>query len=138
MSILGARLGLAARAALGAAPGERLTARYLHQTCALDGIQLATGCTAGNGNLQVDRRGEHRLLLFREGSTAGVEAELTAHALARGQAYGRLRAEAEAAPPGTPEGRRAEEALEELLGELEAAPAQELVSVREACAGGGS
>ncbi|MEW6487249.1 MAG: formylmethanofuran dehydrogenase subunit E family protein [Thermodesulfobacteriota bacterium] len=137
MSILGAHLGLAARAALGAGPGQRLTAVYRHQTCALDGIQLATGCTAGNGNLQVHRRGEHRLLLCREGSASGVEAELTEHALARGQAYGGLRAEAEAAPPGTPERLRADVALEDLLRELEAAPAEELVSVRAASAGGG-
>jgi formylmethanofuran dehydrogenase subunit E len=100
-------------------------------------IQLATGCTAGNGNLQVHRRGEHLLLLCREGSASGVEAELTEHALARGQAYGGLRAEAEAAPPGTPERLRGEEALEDLLRELEAAPAEELVSVRAASAGGG-
>lgn len=130
MSILGARLGLAARTALGAAPGERLTAAYLHQTCALDGIQLATGCTPGNGNLRVDRRDEHRLLLRREGAALGVEAELTELALARGRAYGALRARAEAAPPGTPERDQGEEALETLLRELEAAPAAELVTVR--------
>lgn len=130
MSILGARLGLAARAALGAAPGQRLTAVYLHQTCALDGIQLATGCTAGNGNLQVAPRGEHRLLLRREGEARGVEAELTELALARGRAYGALKTRAEAAPPGTPERDRGEAALETLLRELEAAPAAELVTVR--------
>jgi len=129
MSIFGARLGLAARAALSAAPGQRLAARYLHQTCALDGIQLATRCTLGNGNLRVDPRGEHRLLLWVEGGAVGVEARLTAAALEQGRSYGSLRDRAAALPDGAPARRELEETMAQLLRSLEAAPEAELVAV---------
>ncbi len=130
MSILGARLGLAARTALAPAPGERLEARYFHQTCALDGIQLATRCTLGNGNLRVEPRGEHRLLLWAEGQSAGAEAVLTPAALERGRSYTALREGAAGLPEGAPERREAAEAMERVLRGLETAPEHDLVAVR--------
>lgn len=129
MSILGARLGLAALESL---PGDgRLSARFFHQTCALDGIQMATQCTAGNGNLQVRPQGQHRLVLNREGRAQGVEASLTAEALDRGRAFGSLREEAAALPSGSAERSAVEERMDGLLRALEAAPAATLVRLAE-------
>lgn len=80
MSTLGGRLGLAALAALGNDCGP-LTATYGIDTCAVDGIAVATGCLPEQGRLTVRDLGRHRLEL--RGSGGGVAAELTAAALAR-------------------------------------------------------
>ncbi|MDT8441776.1 MAG: FmdE family protein [Desulfuromonadales bacterium] len=80
MSTLGGRLGLAALAALGE-DGGSLTATYGIDTCAADGIAVATGCLPEQGRLTVHDRGRHRLEL--RGRGGGVAAELTAAALAR-------------------------------------------------------
>ncbi len=130
MSILGARLGWAALAALGerSAPG-RLAATYYHQTCALDGIQLATGCTPGNGNLTVLPEGEHRLVL-RSDRGERVTARLTPRALDLGGAYGALGAEAAALPPQSPDRAALTARREALLRDLEGAPEGALVDLR--------
>lgn len=131
MSILGARLGFAAAAALArrTTPGRR-SATYYHQTCALDGIQLATGCTPGNGTLAVVPRDEHRLILRGETGPAAT-ARLTLRALDLGRAYGALRAEADALPPGSPDHPALEARREELLRSLEEAPEGDLVNLGE-------
>jgi formylmethanofuran dehydrogenase subunit E len=129
MSILGARLGLAARAALSGLAGEgsRLAARFYHRTCALDGIQWATNCTLGNGNIEVRPEGDHRLELWVQGSTDVVGLRLSKAALAKGKAYADLRTRAETLAPGSAEARRVEREMEAILKELEVAPDRELV-----------
>ena len=42
MSTLGGRMGLAAMTTLGPQPVESLEARYAHDTCAVDGIDVIT------------------------------------------------------------------------------------------------
>jgi len=74
MSTLGGRLGLAALDAMGEGAGT-LTATYLIETCAADGIAEATGCLP-----EVRVGGRHRLEL-RGADGSGVAAELTAAAL---------------------------------------------------------
>ncbi len=74
MSTLGGRLGLAALAALGEGDGA-LSATYLIETCAADGIAEATGCLP-----EVKNAGRHRLEL-RSTDGRGMAAELTAMAL---------------------------------------------------------
>lgn len=81
MSTLGGRLGMAALSALGDAD-EELTASYHIDTCAADGIAVATGCLQEDGRLAVSNNGCHRLEL-RCGDGCGVAAELTATALER-------------------------------------------------------
>ncbi len=81
MSTLGGRLGAAALSALGSAAGE-LTACYHTDTCAADGIAVATGCLPETGRLTVHPAGLHRLDL-RDAAGYGVRAELTTAALAR-------------------------------------------------------
>jgi formylmethanofuran dehydrogenase subunit E len=79
MSTLGGRLGMAALAALPSDAGQ-LTARYYIDTCAADGIAVATGCLPEEDRLTVQNEGRHRLEL-RAGDGRGVAAELTAAAL---------------------------------------------------------
>jgi formylmethanofuran dehydrogenase subunit E len=130
MSILGARLGLAASEALGGRlPGRRLSARYFHQTCALDGIQLATSCTLGNGNLQVEAKGEHRLVLWDPQTREQARVRLTDAALETGRRYGEMRKRLSGLPPTSSDRADLEERMEELLRELEAAPTPSLVAL---------
>ena len=91
MSILGARLGLAARARVGR-HGETgdVTARYHHRTCAIDGIQLALGTTAGNNNLELVPGQEHLLEAENLNTGARVALTLTDEALTLGREYGEL------------------------------------------------
>lgn len=136
MSILGFRLGEAAREALllRAGADSRLSATYFHQTCAVDGIQLATTCTLGNANITVVRQGEHRLLLRAEGSDIAVEASLTAAALELGREYAALRETLAATAAGSSRADPTAQRMEALLTRLEEAPAPLLVTV----AGGGT
>ncbi|MHB8707945.1 MAG: FmdE family protein [Desulfuromonadales bacterium] len=82
MSTLGGRLGAAALAALDMAAGE-LSAHYHIDTCAADGIAVATGCLPEEERLTVLPAGLHRLELRDAVGGRGVRAELTATALAR-------------------------------------------------------
>jgi formylmethanofuran dehydrogenase subunit E len=84
MSTLGGRLGLAALSILGDR-GEELMATYHIDTCAADGIAVATGCLQEDGRLVVRNDGRHRLEL-RGSDGRGAVAELTAAALAQAAA----------------------------------------------------
>jgi formylmethanofuran dehydrogenase subunit E len=84
MSTLGGRLGLAALAALGSEVSA-FTATYRIDTCAADGIAMATGCLQEEGRLVIHNEGRHRLELRTAGG-GGVAAELTARALAEAAA----------------------------------------------------
>lgn len=79
MSTLGGRLGLAALSALEDGAGA-LEATYHIDTCAADGIAVATGCLPEAGRLSVRSDGLHRLEL-RDASGRGILAELTPTAL---------------------------------------------------------
>jgi len=89
MSTLGGRLGEAALQALGGTSTE-LSACYHMDTCAVDGIAVATGCLPENGRLIVRESGQHCLDLYEAASGNGVRAELTASALAQAAACRRL------------------------------------------------
>ena len=88
MSTLGGRLGAAALQALGEDAGE-LTACYHIDTCAVDGIAVATGCLPEDGRLTMRPDGLHRLDLWGANGL-GVRAELTATALERAAACRKL------------------------------------------------
>ncbi len=131
MSILGARLGRVASGLLSLPPGARLRARYEHRTCALDGIQVTTGCTLGNGNIEVVDKGRHRLLLAAEAGRPRALVELTPWALEQGRRYAGLREEARGYPEGSAERARIEQGMADVLAALEAAPDERVVSVLE-------
>ena len=73
MVLLGARI--AKKAIRESAPGEdsRLFGCYRGYGCAVDGIQLFTGCTWGNGNLILLRGRDFSFLLTEEGKDSGIE-----------------------------------------------------------------
>jgi formylmethanofuran dehydrogenase subunit E len=122
MSILGARLGLAARERVGR-HGEDgdVAAVYYHRTCAIDGIQAALGTTSGNTNIEVRPEGIHRLEAVNKTKRMYVTVSLTEEALSRGREYGELRRSG---------GDKAR--MEEILKGLEAAPESELIMVEAA------
>src|SRR5512135_2239517 len=77
MSTMGARLGLAAMAALGVTKADqfKVEGRFLARNCALDGIQYTTGCTLGNGNLTFEDSGMPSFTLrMRDGSRSATAA----------------------------------------------------------------
>lgn len=113
MSTLGGRLGVAALQVLGEEAGK-LTARYHIDTCAVDGIAVATGCLPEDGRLTMRPDGLHRLELWgRDG--VGVRAELTSTALERA-ATCRKQLDAGGVP-------------DEVLAGLRSAPADELITL---------
>ena len=114
MSTLGGRLGVAALAALGKECAE-LSAAYLIDTCAADGIAEATGCAT-----EVRNEGRHRLEL-RTVDGRGVVAELIPAAL---EEAARCRKQLDAG-----------EEADEVLAYLRAAPVAELITVTPLGAG---
>jgi len=97
MSTMGARLGIAAMSALGATKADQFRVRgvYRSRNCALDGIQFVTGCTLGNGNLDVEDAGMAAFsLVWREGG-GGATATVSGEALARFSEHKRKKAEYE-------------------------------------------
>jgi formylmethanofuran dehydrogenase subunit E len=117
MSILGARLGMAARRHVGR-HGENgdVRAVYRNRTCALDGIAAVLGTTLGNGNIEAVPAGEHVLEARNVTHGLVVRLRLTDFALSRGKAYGELRRSG-----GDPE------KMESILREIESAPEALLV-----------
>jgi formylmethanofuran dehydrogenase subunit E len=103
-SVMGARIGLAAKAALLKAGGTgKLKATYYDLSCPVDGIQVAVGTTYGGRSLTVEDKDEHRLLLVAEGNGKKVEAQLTKLADGKGSDYRALKAKAQALPEGSTE-----------------------------------
>jgi len=132
MSILGARMAAAALEALRPRIDENsyLSAKYFHQTCAIDGIQLVTGCTLGNNNIQIEsKKGEHRMVLWIQKTRDSVSANLTPYALTEGRSYGSIKKAGNEHPEGSPERAEKTKEMEELLLRLESAPDDELVEV---------
>ena len=130
-SLMGARLGLAAKTALKAAGGEgKLKARYSDHSCPLDGIQVAAGTTYGNKAIEVVDQNEHRLLLTAEKNGRQVEARLTRGAEEKGKKFRELKGRATALPAGSSERQRLEKSVEDLLAWFRTAPDVEVVQVR--------
>ncbi len=130
-SLMGARLGLAAKAALKEAGGEgKLKARYFDNSCPIDGIQVAAGTTLGNKAMEVVDRNEHRLLLTAEKNGRQVEARLTKLAEEKAKPTRELSKKARALPAGSPERQRLEKEIEEIFAWFRNAPDAEVVTVR--------
>lgn len=77
MSTAGIRIALAAMNAIGLKKGEEHLAAFYHaKTCAVDAIQVITGCTFGNNNITVTDERKNMLELVREDSGVGVSVTL--------------------------------------------------------------
>jgi len=132
MSTLGARLGLAALAALGPGDGP-LQATYHMRTCALDGIAETTGCREEDGSLTVTGEARHALRLQR--GAVGVEVALSAGVMQAAGGYRKLCNELEQGWDALDEAERQRRqalmaaALDALLPQLWTAPDCDLIDV---------
>ena len=130
-SLMGARMGLAAKSSLKAAGGAgKLKARYFDQTCLVDGIQVAAGTTFGNHAIEILDRNECRLLLSAETNARQVEARLTRNAEEKGKMFRDLRSKARELPAGSPMRQRLERSAEDVLYWFRTAPDADVVQVR--------
>ncbi|MBW1863441.1 MAG: formylmethanofuran dehydrogenase subunit E family protein [Deltaproteobacteria bacterium] len=87
-SLIGARLAMAAREAIGS--GGKFRATYYDLSCPVDGIQVFAGTTLGNKALTVEDRDQHLLVLTDKKSGRKVEARLTHKAEEMGKSYRNL------------------------------------------------
>jgi formylmethanofuran dehydrogenase subunit E len=130
-SVMGARIGLAAKSALKEAGGEgRLKSTYYDLSCPVDGIQVAVGTTYGGGNLTVIDRDEHRLALTADGNGREVEAQLTGLANDKGATYRVLKGKARALSEGSEERRAVDKEMATILEWFKTAPDADVVSIR--------
>ncbi len=130
-SLFGARLGHAAKEALAAAGGEgKLKATYYDLSCPVDGIQVAAGTTYGNGALVVKDQNRHRLILSAEKNKRQVEARLTRKAEGLGNSTRELRKKAGSLPKDSPDRKRLEQEVNEILEWLRTAPTAEVVTIK--------
>ena len=86
MSTLGGRLGMAALKSLGAGSDESLKAVFENDTCAVDGIEITTGCLRSTGALRVEVAGKHALVLQSDDGRS-VRVGISASALATAWTY---------------------------------------------------
>jgi len=95
MSTMGARLALAAMAALRVTKADQflIEGRVFTKNCALDGIQYVTGCTLGNGNLSFEEAGRAAFLLKMRDGSREVIASVSDAALTRLSSHKKLKAE---------------------------------------------
>jgi formylmethanofuran dehydrogenase subunit E len=95
MSTMGARLGLAAMAALGVTKADQflVEGHYCSRNCALDGIQFTTGCTLGNGNFSFEDHGRASLVLRMRDGSRSVTVSISEPALTRLAEHKRRKAE---------------------------------------------
>jgi len=130
-SLMGARLGLAAKAALERIGIEgRLKAQYFDLSCPVDGIQVTVGTTYGNGAIEVEDIGDHRLLLTDEKSGHQVEARLKEQAMERGMTSRELLRKARGLRDGSPERQELEQIVEAIFTWFRIAPESEVVDVK--------
>lgn len=130
-SLMGARLGLAARAALEQSGSKgKFKARYFSLACPADGIQVAAGTTYGNRAIEVEDRDEQRLLLSDEKSGREVEVRLTTTAAEKAGASRDLTKKAKSLPADSPERVRLEREVEGIFTWLRTAPEAAVVTVR--------
>lgn len=122
---------LAAKAALGDKTGKgKVRAAYDAAACPLDGIQVSTGCTLGNGTIESKGKKEMRLVLTVDGVPGAVEAKPTPEATKLGGEFKDLSKKAKELAKGSPERVRIEARMDEVLKTLESAPEEDLVILK--------
>ena len=127
-SLMGLRLGLAAKEALGG--GQKLTAKCSVLACPVDGIQVGAGTTYGNKALEVENGKELYLILTDSQSGHQVEARLTEKAMEMGKRYRDLSSQKSAQASESPEQVRLEKEVTAVLDWFRTAPDLEVVTIR--------
>lgn len=127
-SLMGLRLGLAAKTALKAS--GKLKAKCFVLACPVDGIQVGAGTTYGNKALEVEDVKENYLILTDVENGRQVEARLTQAAMEKGKSFRSLSSKGRSHPPGSQERLRFEKEIKEVLDWFRTAPDPEVVTIR--------
>jgi formylmethanofuran dehydrogenase subunit E len=127
-SLMGLRLGLAAKEALHAQ--GRVKAETFLLACSVDGIQVGAGTTYGNKALTVDDRGEMYLILTDTQSGRQVEARLTEEAMEAGKGFRELSAKSRALKAGSREQLTVKKEIDDILDWYRTAPDEKVVTVK--------
>ena len=127
-SLMGLRLGLAAKEALNAK--GKITAKTFLHACPVDGIQVATGTTLGNKSFNLEDRGEMYLILTDSTSGKQVETRLTEKAMTKGKSFRDLSEKSRDLAAGSPERLSLEKEIEAVLDWFRTAPDNEVVTIK--------
>jgi len=127
-SLMGLRLGLAAKEALNAQ--GRIEAKTFLLACHVDGIQVGAGTTYGNRALTVEDRNELYLILTDVKSGKKVEARLTEEAMEEGKGFRELSAKYRSLEAGSPEQLAVKKEIDDILNWYRTAPDSEVVTVQ--------
>ena len=127
-SLMGLRLGLAAKEALNAQ--GRIEAKTFIHTCPVDGIQVATGATYGNRAITVEDDKEMRLILTDTKTGKQVEATLTQEAMERGKGFRELSGKSRGLKAGSPEQLAVKKEIDDILNWYRTAPDEKVVVIK--------
>jgi formylmethanofuran dehydrogenase subunit E len=127
-SLMGLRLGLAAKEALHAR--GRIEAKTFLLACPVDGIQVGTGATYGNKAITVDDRNEMYLILTDTKSGKKVEARLTEEAMEKGKGFRELSAKARSLKAGSAEQLAAKKEVDDILDWYRTTPDEKVVTIQ--------
>ena len=127
-SLMGLRLGLAAREALNA-QGKVEAKTFIH-ACPVDGIQVGSGTTYGNKALTVEDKKEMRLILTDTKTGNQVEATLTQEAMEKGTGFRELSGKSRTLKQGSPEQLAVKKEIDDILNWYRTAPDEKVVILK--------
>ena len=127
-SLMGLRLGLAAKEALNAQ--GRVEAKTFIHACPVDGIQVATGATYGNRAITVEDREEMRLILTDTKTSKQVEATLTQEAMERAKGFRELSGKSRTLKQGSPEQLAIKKEIDDILNWYRTVPDEKVVVIK--------
>jgi formylmethanofuran dehydrogenase subunit E len=127
-SLMGLRLGLAAKEALHAE--GKIEAKTFLLACSVDGIQVGAGTTYGNKALTVDDKKEMYLILTDTKSGREVEARLTNEAVEKGKGFRELSTKARSLKVGSQEQLAIKKEIDDILNWYRTEPDEKVVSIK--------
>lgn len=127
-SLMGLRLGLAAKEALNAQ--GKITARTFPHACPVDGIQVATGATYGNRAITLEEGNGMYLILTDTKTGKRVEATLTQEAMEKGGGFREFSSKARSLEAGSPEQLEAKKKADDILNWFRTAPDENVVAIK--------
>jgi formylmethanofuran dehydrogenase subunit E len=127
-SLMGLRLGLAAKEALKAK--GKMKAKCFVLACPVDGIQVGAGTTYGNKALEVEDRNELYMILTDVENGRQVEAHLTKKAEEMGNNFRDISGKVRTYSAGSPEKLQLEKERDAILDWFRTAQDSEVVSIR--------
>ena len=127
-SLMGLRLGLAAKEALNAQ--GRVEAKTFILACPVDGIQVATGATYGNRAITVEDSKKMDLILTDTKTGKQVEARLTREAMERGKGFRELSGKSRTLKQGSPEQMAVKKEIDDILNWYRTTPDEKVVVIK--------